>query len=357
VVEKLVEEGIDWSRVGILNMAGEPLSVSLVDKLPLDNLVVYNLYGPSEDTTYSTYYQVRSNDHTTIPIGRPISNTRLYILDDYQQLVPRGVSGKIYLSGDGLSKGYLNKEELTQEKFVTNPYETDSLMYDTGDLGRWLPNGEVEYLGRKDNQVKIRGYRIELGEIETVISRSEIGIRQVVVEPKGAQGEKVLVAYCVMETEDQELDKVSLRSYLQGMLPEYMVPTYFMELEKLPLTPNGKIDRKLLPEITSEDKIRNLYIEPRNETETRLVEIWEQLLNVEKVGVLDHFFDLGGHSLIATKLINVIHKEFNVKVTIQELFKKLTLEELASYIDNLLLLNAINQSSELVEEETDIFSI
>ncbi|WP_281925842.1 condensation domain-containing protein, partial [Flavobacterium collinsii] len=261
-----------------------------------------------------------------IPIGRPISNTQIYILDDNLEPVVIGGSGKLYVSGSGVARGYLNKPELTLEKFVPNPFIEGKRMYDTGDLACWLPDGNIEFLGRKDHQVKIRGYRIELGEIENTILQYSEDLKQVVVEVKENNQEKVLVAYFVSAA---NLEKAQLRSFLQEKLPDYMVPGFYIELEKLPLTPNGKIDRNALPGISVEDVIRKEYVGPRNKTEENLVLIWQEVLGIEQIGITDNFFELGGHSLIIAQVINRTHKQLGKTVSFKVFFANPTIEGLS----------------------------
>ncbi|TCN55434.1 amino acid adenylation domain-containing protein [Flavobacterium circumlabens] len=328
VVNQLLEDGVSFESVSILNMAGEPISHSIIQRLPLDQIEVYNLYGPSEDTTYSTYFKIRQKDYLSIPIGKPISNTQLYILDKKWQAVPTGVFGKIYVAGAGVARGYLNKPELTAEKFMDNPFKSGSTMYDTGDLGRWLPDGNIEFLGRNDHQVKIRGFRIELGEIEARFSQYSADIKQVVVEVKEVNAEKVLVAYYAAQT---EIDKAAIRNYLLGKLPEYMVPSFYVVLDSLPLTPNGKTDRKALPGISGEDLIRKVYVAPANETEKKMAAIWQEILGLEEVGITDNFFELGGNSISAINTIIRMNKEFATHYPVDSLFRFNTISEIIKY--------------------------
>ena len=300
---------------------GDILKSDYINKI-YDKVAVYNSYGPTETTVCATYYGINKFSDT-IPIGSPISNTQIYILDEEKLPVPIGISGKIYISGKGVARGYLNKPELTSEKFIVNPFAIGERMYDTGDLGYWLPEGNIEFLGRKDHQVKVRGYRIELGEIENTIFQYSDSLKQVVVELKNNQ-EKVLVAYLVSTI---SIDKTELRDFLQERLPDYMIPSFYIALEAVPLTPNGKIDRKALPEIADGDIVRMEYIAPRNELEKKLIAIWQEVLGVEKIGVKDNFFELGGHSLKVTKLLNHINKAFGVKITFNDLFSNMILEE------------------------------
>lgn len=305
----------------------------------------YNEYGPTETTV--TSIELLYDKKATFSIGTPISNTQVYILDNNLLPTQLGVLGKIYISGAGVTRGYLNKPELTAEKFIENPFVPHTKMYDTGDLGRWLPDGNIEFSGRNDDQVKIRGFRIELGEIENTLLQFSEDLRQVVVQPQQVNGDKTLVAYYVSDT---ELDKAEIRRYLQTKLPEYMVPSFLVVLEDLPLTANGKIDRSALRGISEGDIIRKAYVGPRNEIEQKIAEIWQEILGVEKVGVTDSFFELGGHSLNATKLISIIHKQFNVKLSIIDLFDNIILEELALLLENTLLYSSSNEEDISIEE-------
>ena len=317
-MRNILDSGYSLEKVSAINLAGEPFPIDMANRLAETNAEIRNLYGPSEDTTYSTCYLLpKENQHTSVPIGKPIANTQAYILDKEWQLVPVGVMGKLYLSGDGVAAGYLNRPELTAEKFIENPFLEGKRMYDTGDLARWLPDGNIEFLGRKDQQVKIRGYRIELGEIEHAIVQYSETVKQVAVEAKEIKGDKVLVAYYVSVT---PLDKEGLRNYLQEKLPAYMVPGYYVSMNSLPLSPNGKIDRKQLPGIGGEDIIRREYVAPGNELETQLVAIWQEVLGVDRIGVTDDFFELGGHSLMLTKLSGEYQKHFKVAISLKSLF-------------------------------------
>ncbi|SMO94888.1 AMP-binding enzyme C-terminal domain-containing protein, partial [Flavobacterium resistens] len=246
--------------------------------------------------------------------------------DEGLQPVSIGIRGKLYISGDGVARGYLNKPELTAEKFISNPFIKGTRMYDTGDLAKWLPDGNIEFLGRNDHQVKIRGYRIELGEIETAISGYSEEIQQVVVEAKEINQDKTLVAYYVSKT---EIDKSEIRTYLQNKLPEYMVPGFYVEIESLPLTPNGKIDRKALPSVTGEDIIKKEYVAPGNAIEQKMVEIWQEVLGVQKIGITDNFFELGGHSLIVVQVINQISKQLGQTISFKIFFANPTIKELS----------------------------
>ena len=318
VIVKLLHDGISLHNVCNINLAGEVLTPSIIGKLPLDKIEVHNLYGPSEDTTYSTYFRIDKKEYSSIPIGKPISNTKIYILDDDFNLVPIGVVGKLYIAGAGLSRGYLNKSELTTEKFIPNPFQPGK-MYDTGDLGYWLTDGNIEFSGRKDGQVKIRGYRIELGEIENAISNYSKKIQQVLVEAKEIKQEKTLVAYYVSKA---TLNKSKIREYLGEKLPEHMVPSFYIQLDSFPLTANGKLDRKGLPQVKDGDLIKQQYIAPENIIEEGLVAIWQEVLGVEKIGITDNFFDLGGHSLLIIKTLSLINKKFHVTLKFTDFINK-----------------------------------
>jgi amino acid adenylation domain-containing protein len=304
---------------------------------PLPRL--FNVYGPTEATITTTFYEFTSSTVTNIPIGRPLSNTQAYILDACLKPVPVGVTGELHIGGVGLARGYFNRLELTQEKFIPNPFSNypDSRLYKTGDLARYLPDGNIEYLGRIDNQVKIRGFRIELGEIETVLSQHSTVKTAIVIAREDETEQKRLVAYIVPQAEgisnpqEQSLLAVTeLRQFLKAQLPEYMVPSAFVILESLPLTTNGKIDRRALPapDFQSEEQ----YVAPRNPIEEILAAIWVKVLKVEQVGIHDNFFELGGHSLLATQLISRIRKAFQVEMPLRELFVAPTVAALAQVI-------------------------
>jgi tyrocidine synthetase-3 len=310
--------------------SGEALTVETVKKwYERMNAPVHNLYGPTEASVDVTYYTTSIED-TSIPIGKPIWNTQMYVLNEAMQVLPIGVAGEIYIGGDGLARGYLNKKELTAEKFVINPFKKEERIYKTGDVGRWLADGNMAYIGRKDDQVKIRGYRIELGEIENALQSHALVESSVVIAKANASGEKELIAYIVGKT---TLSSQELRNHLSRQLPAYMIPGYYLQLETMPLTSSGKVDRKLLPAPEGLNMASGVeYLAPRNETETKLVSIWEQLLDRKKIGVRDDFFALGGHSLKATQLLSQVHKTFQVKLDLRDLFVNTTPELQAQLI-------------------------
>ena len=322
----LNSEDIAELKLDTLISGGDKLQPSHINQL-INKIDIYNTYGPTESTVCCSYFQI-TNDLDKILIGRPISNTQVYILDSDLSVVPIGVSGKLYVSGAGLSRGYLNRPDLTAEKFVVNPFELGTKMYDTGDLARWLPDGNIEFLGRKDFQVKIRGYRIELGEIEVAISQFHQDIRQIVVDAKEVNGEKALIAYYTTDT-FEPINKTILREYLQGKLPDYMVPGFLVELESIPLTPNGKIDRKALPNVSGDDLIRREFLAPGNETEHKLALIFQEVLGIDNVGITDNFFEMGGHSLMVAQVLNKTHQNLNMQISFKDFFAYPTIEGIA----------------------------
>ncbi|MCU0288321.1 MAG: amino acid adenylation domain-containing protein, partial [Acidobacteria bacterium] len=296
----------------------------------------YNEYGPTETTVTSIEMQYADDngvlDH--LPIGKPIANTLVYVFDKWLKPVPFAVAGELYIGGDGVARGYLNRPELTAEKFIHHSSFIihHSKLYRTGDLCKWLPNGNIEFLGRMDYQVKIRGYRIEIGEIENQLLKYKNIKDTVILANEDIKRDKYLTAYFVSEIEISESE---LREYLLKSLPDYMVPSYFVRLEKIPLTPNGKVDRKILPKPRLSTGER--YIAPSNAIEKKLVEIWNEILNLSFdsdvcIGIDDNFFELGGHSLKATVLASRIHKELNAIVPLGEIFKTPTIRGLAEFI-------------------------
>jgi amino acid adenylation domain-containing protein len=296
-----------------------------------------NEYGPTETVVGCCVYEVQDEDSraTSIPIGRPISNTQLYILDQHRMVVPIGVPGELYIGGEGLARGYLNQPELTAEKFIPDPFSTQpgARLYRTGDLARYLPDGNLEFLGRIDTQVKLRGFRIELGEIEAILRQHPVIRDTVVVLREDTPGDKRLVA-CLVLVQSQLPTVSKLRGFLQSKLPDYMVPSAFVFLDTLPLTANGKIDRKALPrlEYTRPD-LAEPYRAARTPTEELLVEIWTEVFKVERVGVHDNFFELGGHSLLATMVIARINQQFPIAVPLRSMFEFQTIAALATLID------------------------
>ncbi|NSL85714.1 amino acid adenylation domain-containing protein [Chitinophaga sp. Mgbs1] len=327
VAAQLLAAGADLRAVKVLNMAGETLPAAVAHADGLRHMTIRNLYGPSEDTTYSTVFRIGEDDR--VLIGRPIANTAVFIISAEGALQPVGVTGEICISGDGLAKEYLHRPDLTAEKFVPNPFLPGQRMYKTGDLGRWLPDGNLEFTGRKDDQVKIRGYRIEPGEIAAAI-RKYTGITSaVVVARTGSQGEKFLTAYFVSH---EAVAIPLLQAHLETFLPHYMVPGVYVQLETMPMTLNGKIDRKRLPAPASEEREAVAFIAPQTTMEKQLAEIWCALLETSHIGLKDNFFLLGGHSLKVIRLQSQVHKAFQVRLDIPALFRHATLEEQARLI-------------------------
>jgi tyrocidine synthetase-3 len=321
------------SNIKVLITAGE--NPSLKDALHYSQeLRYFNAFGPTECSVCISIFEipkVYEQVPSLIPIGRPIGNTSLYILDHAQCLLPIGVKGELYVSGAGLARGYLNNPEITAEKFIPHLFKEGERMYKTGDLARWLPDGNIEFLGRMDNQLKIRGYRIEAGEIEQVLLQHP-DIQSCVVFGREVEKSKELVAYLVGKTETIP-SVLILRSFLSESLPDYMIPAYFVELESIPLTSSGKVNRKDLPDpdglgITS----GVAYVKPRNQTEQLLVNIWEEILKRENIGIYDNFFDVGGHSLRAIRLVSVIQKQFNAEIKLTQIFGNPTISSLADII-------------------------
>src|SRR5689334_10787307 len=337
-VKELLREG-EWPRtVRTVNLAGEALGRDLVDGLYAQGVErVYNLYGPSEDTTYTTCGLMKRGEAGAPSIGRPIGNTWVYVLDGRQRLAPAGVAGEIYVTGAGLARGYLGRAELTAERFVPDGVSgrQGERLYRTGDLGRWRADGELEYLGRVDEQVKVRGFRIELGEIEARLREHE-GVREaVVVVQEDGSGDKRLVAYVVAADDEagQRLESAGLRSYLHQWLPEHMVPAVLVQLPELPLTPNGKINRKALPAVERALIAQSAPAGAGTAIEEMLGNIWSEVLGVERVGLRDNFFDLGGHSLLATRVVSRVRETFHVELPVRTLFEKPTVAELAAHIE------------------------
>jgi amino acid adenylation domain-containing protein len=293
-----------------------------------------NMYGITETTVHVTYRPLSIEDLNGIGsvIGSRIPDLQMYILDDNLQPVPIGVKGEMYIGGAGVARGYLNRQQLTQERFIPNPFnrQPDALLYKTGDLARYLSNGDLEYLGRIDHQVKIRGFRIELGEIEAVLNTHPQIQQAVVIAKEDIPGNQSLVAYIV--TPEESLSTNQLREFLSLKLPEYMVPNIFVPLETFPLTPNGKVDRQALPVPSSRPQLEEAYVMPKTEAERIIASVWQDLLQLEKVGINDNFFTLGGNSLLSISVHTKLNKIFGQELSIIELFKYPTIKELAKYL-------------------------
>ncbi|WP_118974721.1 non-ribosomal peptide synthetase [Taibaiella koreensis] len=299
----------------------------------IDGLDIINAYGPTETTVIASALNYRPEAPTSenASIGKPMANCRIYILNDYGEPAPLGVAGELCIAGAGVSPGYLNNEALTDAKFVPDPFREEGKMYRSGDLARWTPEGNIMFIGRKDNQVKIRGYRIELGEIESVL-RNHSGIKEAVVCAfEEDMGSKYLCAYFVPATEIAVAD---VRTYLEAQLPEYMIPSRFMPLDKIPITANGKTDRNKLPQPGTQERMLIAEDLPSNGLEEKLLVLWKGLLNLPRISVQDSFFELGGHSLKAAKLIGFILRDFLVEMPLREVFARKSIKNIAAYIQN-----------------------
>ncbi|MDQ3192186.1 MAG: amino acid adenylation domain-containing protein [Bacteroidota bacterium] len=327
----------DCSSLRMIMLGGEAINTADVEKYHLiyPHTVFLNHYGPTETTIGSIAQAIDFNfweDYKHLPsIGYPIDNTQVYILDTSLQLCPMGVVGELCIAGDGVSVGYLSREDLTSEKFVVSPFDSSKKMYRTGDMAKWLADGRMLFLGRRDEQVKIRGYRIEIGEItEAVLSLKSIS-EAVVVDRVDASGSKYLCAYF---TSENEVAVSEIKKELARKLPEYMVPAFFVQLDKIPVTAHGKVDKKALPLPMMQRTAEKEFIAPRTTTEKKLTEIWKGVLGQENISIEDNFFEVGGHSLKAAVLAGKIFKEFQVKVSLKQIFELPTIGELAQILEN-----------------------
>lgn len=325
--------------------AGEALTSDIVSscKRILPNIELVNLYGPTEATIYATNHTILSADiKGLVPIGKPLTNVKTYVLDKYDNLCAIGIPGELCLAGEGIARGYLNGGELNNDKFVKNPYG-DGYIYRTGDLARWLPDGNIEYLGRLDNQVKIRGYRIELGEIESAIRELDFVQDVVVITNDDPNNTKSLYAFII----SNDLDITSIKQHLVGKLPSYMVPSYFVRIDKIPITNSGKIDRKQLLQIGVE---RNKeYIAPTTMLEEKITDIWRNILGVDNIGINDVFFDIGGDSLKAITILGEINRTLHLELNIKDIFRYTTIGLLSRRI------NEEFTNLEIVEDEFETF--
>lgn len=328
-----------------LILGGEAASWKLIEQIHASapDCLIFNHYGPTEATVGVTTFAVEDkqvNYSSQIPLGRPLANTQIYLLDEQLQPVPIGVTGELYIGGASLARGYLNRSELTAERFIPNPFAETGLiasnfgsrLYKTGDLARYLSDGNIEFLGRVDRQVKIRGFRIELGEIESILCQHP-KVQQAVVSVQEEEfSNKYLVGYIVSK-QKQKLSVSELHKFLREKLPEYMVPSTFMMLKTLPLTPNGKVNRNALPEPDDRrPELEVTYEPPQTEVEQTIAHIWQQMLHVEKVGIYDNFFDLGGHSLLLVQIHAKLREVLNTNISIVNLFEYPTINSLAKYL-------------------------
>jgi acyl carrier protein len=295
---------------------------------------LHNLYGPTEAAIDATHWHCVSGVGGVL-IGRPIGNAAVYILDAQMQPTPVGVAGELYIGGAGLARGYLQRPDLTAARFVPDPFSKieGRRLYRTGDIGRYLPDGNIEFLGRADNQLKLRGYRIELGEIEAALTRQAQVREAAVIARAGEEGEKRLVAYVVPQESAEALNVSELRGALKARLPAYMLPSSFVVLDKLPRTPNGKLDLKALPTTqTLQPQVETAYVAPRTEIEQIVADIWRRVLQVAQVGVNDNFFDLGGHSLLVLRIHRELQETFQRDILMTELFQYPTVSALAAFL-------------------------
>ena len=322
---KLLDQEV-FKQLKILITAGESASKKLIELMK--GGIYFNAYGPTETSICATMYKVPFQDTLPpdIPIGSPIQNTSIYIVSNDLKLLPIGTPGELCIAGDGVTRGYLNRPELTAEKFIDNPLGEGKL-YKTGDLARWLPDGNIEFLGRIDHQVKIRGFRVELGEIDTALNNHK-DIQNAVVIAKEHSESKQLVAYCVLKNKDKELDVQELKAYLSKTLPDYMVPAFIITIDQIPLTPNGKTNRKALMAMELEITGTGEYVAPGTETEKQLATIWQEVLGVEQVGIHDNFFELGGDSILSIQIISRA-KRSGVHLEIKDIFTSQTIAKLS----------------------------
>jgi len=331
-------ELIPENRIRLVIIGGDVLKPEALQnwyKTSLKNVRLLNAYGPTETVITATTYQVPVGfSSTRVPIGRPRANRTLYVLDPYGQPVPAGIPGELYIGGRALAKGYLKRPDLTEQRFIVNPFSKDQndRLYKTGDRVRFLPEGNLEFMGRMDFQVKIRGFRIELGEIESLLSRMPEIKEAVVSAMDDKQGNKRLVAYFVTKGQ-KGVDIEQIRKFLKGLMPDYMIPSVFIEMETMPIDPSGKINRRALPKADLEHvELKNEYVAPRTPTEEKLCSMIQEVLQIERVGVLDNFFDLGGHSMMATQVVSRIRETFDVELSLRSLFENPTAEGIARAI-------------------------
>jgi amino acid adenylation domain-containing protein len=327
----LLESGWEGAKGFKILCGGEAIPRELANRLLATGAEVWNLYGPTETTIWSTIHRIDSRPGS-VPIGKPIANTRIFILDDQRNLAPRGVPGELYIGGDGLARGYRHRAELTAERFVPSPFASGEKLYRTGDLVRRLPDGNVEYIGRMDHQVKLRGFRIELGEIEAAIETQPQVRQAVVIVREDTPNDPRLTGYVTLR-ENENVDGRALRAGLASRLPEYMLPSQWVFLNEFPLTPNRKVDRRALPVPENKEASSALSAPPTSESEIKVAAIWQELLKHKNVGIHDNFFDLGGNSLLVVQLQSRLRKHLGCQISLVELFQKTTVSAIASYVD------------------------
>jgi amino acid adenylation domain-containing protein len=332
-----IEARSGQNALRLVFLSGDWIPLTLPDMVrsAFEGAQVVSLGGATEATIWSNFYPIGDieSDWASIPYGKPIQNAKYYILDSHMQPCPIGVAGDLYIGGQCLAVGYLNAPELTAEKFIPNPFAGNEgeRMYRTGDVARWCADGNMEFLGRVDHQVKIRGYRVELGEIGSQLIKHKAVREAIVIDRMDLNGQKYLCAYIVANA-DEEIDTDELKAYLAGELPNYMIPAYMLQLDGIPVTSNGKVDRKALPEPDARMNEKEAYAEAQNEVEAKLVELWQEVLGVQRVGTKDNFFNLGGHSLKATALMARINQTFDIEVPLAHIFQYATIRQLAPVI-------------------------
>ncbi|MDK2598814.1 AMP-binding protein [Bacillus stercoris] len=317
-----------FSQLNHLIIGGEALSASHVNRIrnACPEVSIWNGYGPTENTTFSTCFHIQKTYELSIPIGRPVGNSSAYILNQWGMLQPVGAVGELCVGGDGVARGYLRRPDLTKEKFVQNPFVPGDRLYRTGDLARWLPDGTIEYVGRIDDQVKVRGYRVELGEIESALRHID-GVKEAAVLARtGQSGSKELFGYISVKA---GTNAEQVRSLLARSLPNYMIPAYIIEMENLPLTSNGKLNRKALPEPDFASK--QTYIPPRNELEEQLALIWQEVLGIQRIGIEDSFFELGGDSIKALQVSARLGRH-GLSLQVSDLFRHPKIKDLSPFI-------------------------
>jgi acyl carrier protein len=316
---------------------------------------IYNEYGPTEATVGCMIYRFNPDeDRVFVPIGVPAANTHIYVLDRWLNPVVGNMTGEIYLSGDCLARGYLNSPQLTEERFLPNPFLPGRKMYKTGDLAKWLPSGVLEYLGRTDDQVKLRGFRIELAEIEALLSRHPRLQDAVVMLREDAPGDKRLVAY-IVPSDETVPETNELRGYLLEKLPEFMVPFAFIELKALPTTANGKVDRRALPAPGMDrPTLEAEYVEPQTMTEQAVAAIWQQVLRLERAGIYDDFFQLGGQSILAIQIIQRINQAFEIDLPMRTIFAEPKIAGLAVLIEETVLKKLESQPEPQLEADARV---
>jgi len=331
VVDTFSAQGATIPSLRLVATGGETHSRDLAQKTLAtfgQHVSLYNCYGPTECTAMATVYRITDvpTNQTSIPIGRPLPNVSVYVLDRFLHLVGIGIPGELYLAGLGVAKGYVNRPEFTAERFIQSPFDSDTILYKTGDQGRWLSSGELEFLGRADRQIKLRGYRIELGDIEAVLCEHSAVHQAVVKVYEPVPGERRLAAYLTSDVTSGNLVS-SLREHLRARLPRYMIPSQFVVLDMLPLTARGKVDYSALPRPSgSQRSLTEPFVAPRTPFEKEIAAIWEEILNIDRIGVHDNFFDLGGHSLSLMRVAAAIDQKLGVRPSIRALYEAATIE-------------------------------